>query len=115
MLFGLGDNVDVGPTVQSFISLVTSLGGFGMLALFSYLWYTGRIITAREFQEEKDITEKLLEEAQSRYDKLETEKNQWKDVAIRSLTNNERLQGATERMATIADKALEPVTSKAAQ
>lgn len=80
--FILADESQAGA--RDIIGYVVNLGPTGLLTLFGWLWFTGRIVTRREL----DAADKRCEE--------------WKSTAMRAIGNNERLVGAAEKTASLA-------------
>lgn len=73
-------------TVLEFIKTLTGLTGAGVMALFIWLWLTGKIITRRELDAEKE------------------EKSEWKEMALGLIDMNKRATGTAERAVTATEK-----------
>lgn len=80
-------------SVQQVISYVSGLGGTGILILFSYLWFTGKIVTRRE-----------LDSSEQRNEQLKAERDEWKDAALRSLNLAERSESKTDRVIDVVSR-----------
>lgn len=79
-------------SLSSLLKLIPSLGVTGVVIVFSWLMVTGRIVRRGEL----DAAEKRTEE--------------WKEVALRSLGNNERLVGGNERAVRLSDEVVKTNT-----
>jgi hypothetical protein len=72
--------------LKPFVQLITSFGGFGVSVVFGWAVYTKRLRLGREV-EERDA---LISE-------LKADRDRWMQTAMRSITNNERLQNTNEK------------------
>lgn len=81
--------------LKDFLSLLTGISGFGVLALFTWAWNRGLIITKRE-----------LDRCDVRLEQMRAERDEWKNAALRSLANTERLSGVAQRAAEVNEQAV---------
>jgi hypothetical protein len=72
--------------LKPLVSFLTSFGGFGVAIAFGWAIYTKRLRLGREV-EDRDV---IIAE-------LKLDRDQWKQTAMRSITNNERLQVTNEK------------------
>lgn len=77
--------------VQHLLSWLTGLGGFSVFVIFGWLVATGRLVLRREIDRERG----LLRE-------METERNQWRQAALRNTEMTERSQVLTAKAIELA-------------
>jgi molybdopterin-guanine dinucleotide biosynthesis protein len=76
-------------TLNALLTHVGTLGSTGIVVIGFWLLYTGKLVTRREL------------------DKVEAEKQEWKNTAITAYKNNSALQTLTDRTVTSLEKLAE--------
>jgi len=85
---------DTDPMLD-FVKLIGGAGGIGVMAMVTWLWLNGKIITKSGYDKAEERTEQMRKE-----------RDEWKATALRLLESTERLQSTADRAVGTAASAV---------